>query len=226
MPSRLLCKPLAPLIQLILDYNIFVPTTVALIRWKAVDRIYRPVFILLCLGATNEMISDFFRKKFHTNAPSANIYTLFETIIYLWIFSRLGSLKGKKNLTLLLGVLTLVTWLADGLFIDDISKDYFSYSNICHGFMVTLLSISSMNEILLTEKQITTSSMFWVFIGTIVFNTYLIIVEMFWIYGLHSINQFAGSVYSIQSWVDVFCNLIFAMAILWMPRKQAYSLQF
>ena len=82
------------------------------------------------------------------------------------------------------------------------------------------------NNLIIREKELLKHPVFWICIGVVVFFTYFILVEIFWIYGLSTNIQFGGKVYAILSWVNLICNLIYAVAILWMRKRQAFSVQF
>jgi hypothetical protein len=46
------------------------------------------------------------------------------------------------------------------------------------------------------------------------------------VYGaLHNI-QFGGAVFGLLKWVNLACNLIFLMAVVWMQKRKIFTLQF
>jgi hypothetical protein len=95
-----------------------------------------------------------------------------------------------------------------------------------YSLSVVLLSIHSINGILFKEREILKNPAFLICLGIVVFFTYKVVIEMFWIYGLRESRNFRLNVYIILVYINLICNLIYALAILWMRRKQAFTLQF
>jgi hypothetical protein len=53
--------------------------------------------------------------------------------------------------------------------------------------------------------------------------TFRILIRSFWLYGLRSSNEFLMRTFTIEIFINLICNLIIALAVLWMPRKLEYS---
>ncbi len=47
---------------------------------------------------------------------------------------------------------------------------------------------------------------------------------MFWLYGLRFSKEFLMNVTTILIYINLFTNLVFALAVLWMPAKHRFSL--
>ena len=120
----------------------------------------------------------------------------------------------------------IVLWIVDNFWFHPIDQTYCSYFNLAHSILMVFLAINMINNLIVREKELLKHPVFWICIGVVVFFTYFILVEIFWIYGLSTNIQFGGKVYTILSWVNLICNLIYAMAILWMKKRQAFSVQF
>jgi hypothetical protein len=58
----------------------------------------------------------------------------------------------------------------------------------------------------------------------IIFFTYRAIIEVFYLMKLPFSNQFYLNVYVIMDFVNLFVNLIFALAVLWIQTKQKFIL--
>ncbi|MFL5772525.1 MAG: hypothetical protein ACJ75F_05165, partial [Flavisolibacter sp.] len=97
---------------------------------------------------------------------------------------------------------------------------------IVYAFPVVLLSVSTINKLLMQEKEILRSPVFLICIGLLIFYTFNVIIEVFYIYGLKLSDYVTGRIYDILSCVNLLCNLIYAVAILCLRKKQAYTLQF
>jgi hypothetical protein len=51
-------------------------------------------------------------------------------------------------------------------------------------------------------------------------------MEVFYLYGVNESHTFALKVYLIFNYINLFCNLIYALAALWMPTKMRFSLPY
>ena len=65
---------------------------------------------------------------------------------------------------------------------------------------------------------------FLISIGFIIYFTYEILVEAFSLYGLNNSLEFQKNVYMILTYLNLFVNLLYALAILWIPRKRVHML--
>lgn len=74
------------------------------------------------------------------------------------------------------------------------------------------------------RKTLLKNSIFIISTIFVFYFTLKVIVEAFWVYGLNETN-FQTNVYHISVIVNVFANLLYTIAILWMPSKQRFTLQ-
>ena len=81
------------------------------------------------------------------------------------------------------------------------------------------------NRLILDERSgLIKNSVFLITIGFIVFFTYKILIEIFWVYGLNASRDFRVEVYRIMTYINLAINLIYALAVLWIPKKREYTL--
>lgn len=81
------------------------------------------------------------------------------------------------------------------------------------------------NRIIITErKSLIRNPVFIICLAFIIYFTYKVLLEIFWLYGLNSSREFRVEVYNIFKYINLFANLIYALAILWIPRKREYML--
>ena len=70
------------------------------------------------------------------------------------------------------------------------------------------------------------NSSFIICCGFIVMLTYTLLTEMFYAYGLELSDAFTQNLNYIFIFMNLFSNVIYALAILWMPKRQAFTLQY
>jgi hypothetical protein len=209
---------------LVFSYSILLPFLISVLRFKVIAREYHPFIYLLLLGVVNEIISTILNYKGYSNAVNSNIYVLLESVMLVWLFAR-WKLFRRPALFYALLIFLISFWLFENFYISKIS--YFSsYFRILYSFVIVLMSIQIVNRLIVREQRsLVKNSMFIISVGFIIYYIYKILVEIFWVYGLNNSKEFQNDVYNILHFINLFTNLIFALAILWMPRKREFMLQ-
>ncbi len=210
----------------ILSFSVLIAAAIAIFKFANIRQSFYPFIYLIWLASFNELVSYFLIRNGMYNVVNSNIYCLLESLLLLWFFRNIGNFKKFHKLPYLLGFLFIVSWVVENFFINSIEKQYSSWFILIYSFPVVLMSINAINTLLFKEKELLTNPLFLICIGFIVFFTYRIVVEVFWMYGLLASSNFAVSVYHILSFVNLLSNLIYALAILWMKKKHAFTLQF
>ncbi len=208
----------------IFSFSIAIPAIIGCIRSKQIDTAYYPFIFLLCLGLLNETISYLLTRSGYSNAINANIYSLTEGLLITTFFHKLNLFNKQKKLYVLIISSLVILWALDKFFITSI-KEFSSYFSFFASLTYVLMAISMINRLLLVEKKrIVRNGLFLICFGIIVFFTYALLLEIFWYYGLNSSRQFRLKVYRIMTYINLVTNLIYALAILWIPRKREYTL--
>ena len=151
---------------------------------------------------------------------------LAESLLFTWQFKNWGLFRRSKILfPILLGSLILF-WGIEGFFIVK-TQNTISYFRIFYSFLISIMSINIINQQLNFEKKnIVKNPIFLICIGFVIYFTYDVIVGLFWLYGLHMSMQFQINVAIILVYINLFANLIYALAVLWMPLKHRFTLPY
>jgi hypothetical protein len=210
----------------IFTFSILVGGLLGIIRFRNIRQEYYPFIFLVWLACINEILGFFIVLSGHFNIINNNVYSLLEALLLLWFFKRLGRFQQKKESFPLLCALIVMVWIGDNFVFHYFGETFNSYFNIINSFTVVLLAITTINEILISDDDILKNPVFLICAGIVIFFTYMILVEAFWISGPRISKNFRRKVFEILYWINFFCNLIYALAILWMRKKQAFTLQF
>lgn len=206
----------------VLGMTVLYPALIGLLRFKKISPACRPFIYLMWAGFLNEWVSFFLQINGQHNVISNNIFCLVESVLLIWQFNRWKLFLTRPWLYILLSSL-LLYWIAE-LFVFRSFEVDASYFMVYYSFIVTLMSIGMINKLMATEeKKLLKNGIFLACIGIVVYFTYGTLTEIFYIYGLSSNKEFNISVFHIMRFVNAFTNLLFALAILWMPRKQEFS---
>ena len=197
-----------------------------MIRLHEINTNFYPFLVFIWAGAINEIFSTIIINLGFYNIFNYNLSLLIESVLLLWQFHKWGLFKDKKYFTILF-LLFVLSWLSENIFISGFYLGFNSYFRIFCSFIIVLLSLSILNqEILKERKNLLRNSIFIICCGIILMYTYAVLTESFIVYGVSMNDPFSKNLYRIFIFINLFCNIIYAIAILWMPKKQAFTLQY
>lgn len=212
---------------MVLSLSIFIAGTIAIFRFGQINNVYRPFIYLIWIGCATEVLSIYFAYRYHNNMIIGAIYRLCESMFFLWFFSRLGIFKNRRKLLYLSIAAFIMIWLIDNFSGHSVNANsYTYYFDIVYALSIVLLSIKAVNNLLFTEKVLLKNSTFLICMGLIIFFTYQIIQRLFGLYGLKESFDFRRNVQSILFIVNCFTNLIFALAVLFMRKRETFKFRF
>jgi hypothetical protein len=199
--------------------------TIGWIRIKRTDPAYLPFLLYLWLGLANEITSIAFMKAGYSNSINYNIFSLAESILLTWQFRKWCLFRGQKRFYFLIQFLFIAGWITE-TFASGNHHVFNSYFIIGHSFVIVLMSINMVNKVMFEEPApLFLNPTFLICMGLIIYFTYAILVEAFWMYGLNQSKLFRIHIYTILPYINLFTNLVFAGATLCIPLKRQYILR-
>lgn len=195
----------------------------AIVRYKEINKVFHPVLWCIWYACLNEIL-NFILAEYRINTyENNNIYTLGEAILLTVFFKRSGLFKNDSWFIFIVSC-CVISWILDNI-IFGVLHDNSVYFRIIYSFFIVLMSITAMNKLLLSgTKHIFTNSFFLLYAAFIVYFTYKILIETFWLYGLGASQTVFSKIYYILDYINLLCNLIYALAVLWMKKKIAFTL--
>jgi hypothetical protein len=214
------------IIRVISPYSIGIVAITALVRFRTVLKTYRPFFYFSIIAFINEVVSTISIKHYGSNTINYNIYTLLEALLVLWQFRNWGLQQAKKKLYLIIGAMLTVLWIVEYLIIHSV-REISSIYLICYYFIFIFLSIDQMNYVLITErKDVLKNSRFIISTILLISYTYQAILEVFFYIDLKASHAFYHYIILIFIIINLFMNLLLALAALWTPTKQRFTLPY
>jgi hypothetical protein len=215
---------LSPFYTFLISQSILLPFLVGLICIRRLGWTYRPFLILLILGALNEPVSYLFIEKIHSNAIPNNIYALVEWLLIAWQFRRWGFLRNQQKLYLGIVVLVSLVWVTEDLFLRQINT-FPPYFQIFYCFLIVLLSVNKINfMITYDDRKLYSNPIFLICTGFIIFFIYRIVYEWAYQTSMRASTETAAFVIMLFGYVNALTNIIFAIALLCIPRPPRFSL--
>ncbi|MCW3074258.1 MAG: hypothetical protein JWP69_1327 [Flaviaesturariibacter sp.] len=210
-------------ITLICTFSIVIAAVTGLIRFKKIDQPYQPFLLFIWLSFFNECLSVLLAYTIRNNVINNNIFFLLQALIITWQFNNL-KLFGQKHLFPILLALLSAGWLSEILIFSSINR-FCSYFIVAHSFFIVLFSISMLNRLIVNESiHLLTNSIFLICIAFIIYFTLAILTEIFWLYGLNESSAFASNIQRILRYANLFANLLYALAVVWMPARPRFIL--
>lgn len=211
----------------ICTYSILIAVIIGLIRFRKINQAYQPFIFITILSLLSEIASYFFIKYYKTNAIIVNVFILLEFLLWLWQFKKWGGFsKGQqwKYQVLAFGLITI--WLIENILLSRIFV-FNSVSTLVSAFILVFLAIDQVNKLIVEEKNnLLRNSKFLICCGVLIFHTYKIMVESFYVMKINQSNSFLLNIFIILVLVNLFVNLLFALATLWIPTRQKFTMRY
>lgn len=209
-------------------YNVFLFNTGLILaviagisRYQKIDMKYRPFIWYLLLSFLNEAISLGSSIWFKTTVVNNNIFMLAEMLLLNrqfenWVENPLLK-KYTRVASAILACVCIAEWAVNGIAVP------LFYFNVGYSFYLVMfathrLAWLSIND----ERRVYKNPAFIICAGMVFYFCMRIIVEAFWFYGLHKSPFFRNEVYVILMSVNLFVNLLYLYAILWIQKKPDY----
>ena len=210
-----------PFLSVITTYSIILPAVIAVVKFKKAARSFLPFFIFIWAGAANELVTYFTMLYLRNNSVNNNIYVLVESLLLLWLFYCWRMFDNAKWLMWTLAASFILFWVGEVFIFSKITQ-VAAYFRIFYSFPIVLLSISMINRLLTQESgNLLKNAAFIICVAFVIYFTFKILVEIFYIYGMMHSAYFRIRVYDIMRVINLLCNLIYAVALLWIPRKNS-----
>jgi hypothetical protein len=196
-------------------------------RFKKIGSTFYPFLYFIWLGCLNEISSIIVTHMGYYSIVNFNLGILFESCFLLLLFKKWHLFDRHEKIYRGFFLFYIIAWLSEMIFIAKISLTYGSYYRILFSFITVLMSITIINFLLMKErKTLWKNSMFIICCAYVIYYSIAVLSEAFFAYGFKISNSLATYINYIMVLTNFFCNLIFALAILWMPKKQAFALQY
>lgn len=208
----------------ILSFSIAIAAIIGWIRFTRINPAYYPFIYCIWIGLINEIISFFLINAGYHNAINNNIYSLLESIFLTWQFKKWGAFDRFKPSFIIIISLFVVTWTINNFFISSITH-FTLYFRALYSFIIVLLSTGILSSLIIRErKNLLKNSVFLICIAFIIYFTYRVLLYSFWIYGFGVSRDFRIKIISFIPYLNLFSNLIYALAVLWMQKKYRFSM--
>ena len=211
-------------LNVVFSFSVAVGVAIGWVRYHKTDPAFLPFLLLLTVGLLNEIISYSLISVGQSNAVNYNLYSLVEAMLVIWQFKKWGFF-GAGRWHVLIQVALVAAFTTEWLLRHEWHA-FNSYFLMGYSLLIVFMSIYMVNRLLFSiTGNLLREPVFLICMGFSVYFSYTVLVEAFWLYGLNQSRSFRLSIYDILSYINLFTNLLYAVAILWIPLKPRYIMR-
>lgn len=202
--------------------SVLIPSVIAAMKFRSVERSFYPFIFFIWVGFLNEIVSYIISFRGGSTTFNNNLYILAEALLILWQFKEWDIFASFKKGFVVLAASLIIVWGLDHGNKQSLGSINLNF-RLLYSLMIVLISIHVNNSLVFTvRRSLVKSPVFLICNGFTIYFTYKILAEVFWIYGLNTTKAFRIYVYIIMAWINAFTNIIYAFAILCIPKKPHY----
>lgn len=208
------------ILDIILNHSIALPAMAGMVRFKTLVESYCPFLIFLWLGLLNETLSLLLIYNAGNNLINSNVYVLFEYLVLIYQFYR-WNCNSVKRLLVLIGI-GITVWITDNLVIHSLTNSNSIFRSF-YALVLLLLSIDKINSLLISEKRsLRKNPTFLICIAFLFYYGYKSFFEAVNIFDLDFSDMFYRYLWVSLSIINCIANLVFTLAIVWVPKRQTF----
>jgi hypothetical protein len=213
------------LLEIALNYSILIAAIIGIIRFKSIIRDYYPFIFIIWLGVFNETLSLVLIFTLGRNTVNSNIFVLLEYLLIVYQFYKWNNKKGLKKYVIL-ALLGLAVWSADNLVLNSITHNN-SLFRAFYSFLVVFFSIDQVNKLVIYERgPLFKNPMFIICITFLLYYGFKAFVESYNLFHLGLSKTLLRDLWIILYFVNGIANLLYALAVLWIPTKVKFILPY
>lgn len=208
----------------IFSLSIGIAAIIGVVRFNKIDKSYYPFIYSVWASLLVELTVRALTISGASNAILIfiNFYYLLDFYLFFLLFNnwRLFG-HSKKNQQIIIAI-TLVVWIGTTFFINGINERNF-YFPILYSFALVFFSVTTFNKFIVHERaNIFTNARFLICMGIIIFYTFFILTNTsaLTIFKNNVTVLFRRNLQGINVYTNLLVNIIYAIAVIWVPRKK------
>jgi hypothetical protein len=218
-------------LRYILSLSIIFAVIIGIVRYRKIDRAYYPFIYYICLAVVIEtaylVLMD--NGQIQPVRVMLNTFAFFEFGLLAWMFHAWGLFNGNRTFFIGLIIGFFVAWFVITFIIGVINKEPNLYFRILYSFALVLFAVSTFNKMVVNHRgKIFENAKFWICLGIIIFFTFFLLDNATKISLLkQNVSRgFRANLQNLIVYTNVLVNLLYAVAVLWIPRKKNFMTSF
>lgn len=216
-------------VRFVLSLSIVFAVLIGIVRFRKVDQSYYPFLYRIFIVLVVEILA---RIMLTNGAPGKfsavlNIFSIIDFCLFTWLFHNWQLFNRNRSIFLAILGAGIVAWGLITFVVNNIYTPNF-YWRILYSFVLIAFSVNTFNKAVVTDRgNIFRNPKFWICLGVIIFFTFFILVCVVNLSLFRQISKsFRGNLQEINVYSNILANLLYAFAIIWIPRKQNFTMPF
>lgn len=211
-------------VSIFLNLSLVFAAIAGWVRLQPAIPFYFPFLLFAWTGLLNECLSIFLIYSHHSNAINSNLYVLGEYFLLLYQFYTWRSCS--RNRLFVLTCLGCGIWLADNFCINSLT-DNNSLFRFFSSFVIVLFSIDRMNQQIVRRKyRLLKDPIFLICAGLQLYYGCKIFMEVANLFQLPFSALFYEYLWMTLSIINCIANIVYAIAIVCIPKRQEFMLPY
>ena len=217
-------------LQFILSLSVVFAVIIGIVRFREIDASYYPFLYCLALSLVTEIIIRILSGAGNWNGSVivVNVFSLVEFCLFTWLFHNWGLFSHRKSTFLSVLGAFFIAWLVINISINHFIRGGF-YFFILYSFALIFFSVTTFNKLIVNErKSIFRNPKFWICLGIVIFYSFFSVratTRVSFVVGGLS-ETFWKKWYEINVYSNLLVNLLYAVAVIWIPRKKKFTTRF
>ncbi|HMT73177.1 MAG TPA: hypothetical protein PKA77_03860 [Chitinophagaceae bacterium] len=208
----------------IFSFSISIAAITGWVRFRKMNPAYYPFIYCIWLAFLNEMLSFIFAQTIRDNSVNNNLYALAESLLIVWQFRNWGIFKNKDNLFYTVLAIFTAGWVTDHFILNHLTTFTYHY-RIAYSFVTVLFSVNMINTVIVRErKSLLKNPAFLICTAYVINFTYYVMYMTLYLYSSEISWDFLNKLTGIMPYANLLSNLLFALAVLWIPARQRFTL--
>ena len=208
------------------SYSIAIAAVIGLIRLHKVYAAYQPFIFITMASFLNEVVSHLLIMHRKSNAIAINVFGLFDALLWLWQFRRWNIHQKRRMLFEFAAIVLVILWLIENIALKKLFVFGAIYPITFSLLIVLFAAIEAARQIAKDKSSLIRTPKFMICCGVVLFYTYRMLIECFYLPGISGSNIFLGNLFTIVSFVNFIVNIFYALVVLCIPEKQKFSLPY
>ncbi len=214
-------------LRFIFSLSIGFAVIIGIVRFRRIDSAYYPfiynAIIALIVEILNKRLTD-------TGHPVAfnfvlNVFSYIDFFLFLWLFHNWGLFNRKKSTFITIAGIFFIIWIVENALLTGFVRHNL-YFFMLYAFALIFFSVSTFNKVVVHERSsIFRNPKFWICLGIIIFYPFFILTVTTGI-SLFRNNvsvQFRRDLQAISVFSNFLVNILYAVAVIWIPRKKNFT---
>lgn len=170
-----------------------------------------------------------FQRSYIITTKITNVFSLVDFCLFAWLFHNWGLFNyNKKRFYVILGSFFLI-WIYITFFFSGFSNINNLFLLI-YSFALIFFSVTTFNKIVVQQRiNIFVNARFWICIGIIIFYSFFIVTRATDLSttsikdisnALNNKSSFKDDLQKINAYSNILVNLLYAVAVIWIPRQK------